>query len=105
MSLSGTWTTSNGSTTTGNYYIREVTIGAENVILWHGEPPKDDDTWGNVAYGTVSGNQIKVTWADLPNVQNQGSGTFNLEISNDGKTLTKSDARGSGFGASVFTKS
>ncbi len=86
----------------GTYYFRQVTIGSDQVLCWHGqEDPTIDSQWSNVAYGTISGNNIiGMNWVDLPvcmGKENKGAGTLTLKII-DENTVKLFAADGGYFG-------
>ena len=93
QTLDGKWAGSEGT-----YYIRQV----GNQVSWYGEAA-DGEAWCNTAWGTISGNTITLTWADLPKCGNNLNGTLVLTLSEDKKVLTKLSATG-GFGGTKFTK-
>lgn len=94
-SLTGTWQANAGS---GYYYFRQ----AGNQFWWLGEESDSSPNWCNVAYGTISGNTIKVNWADVPkgNIMNKGKLTINI-VSDDYLEIVGNP---SPFGASAFTR-
>ncbi len=93
QSLDGKWAGSEGT-----YYIRQI----NNQISWYGEAA-DGKTWCNTAWGTISGNTITLTWADLPKCGNKNNGTLVLILSADKKTIVRTSETG-GFGGTKWTK-
>lgn len=94
-SLTGVWQADAGS---GYYYFRQV----GNQFWWLGEESDSGPNWCNVAYGTISGDTIKVNWADVPkgNIMNKGKLTIDI-MSNDELQIVGNPAP---FGASAFTR-
>jgi hypothetical protein len=75
--LTGVWTSDSG----GKYYIRQL----HNEIWWYGEAQSEAPGWSNVAYGTLSGNKLKLKWADVPKGSIMGNGVLHLELRPGGK--------------------
>ena len=75
--LTGTWNSDSG----GKYYIRQL----NNDVWWYGEAESQAPGWSNVAYGTISGNKLKLKWADVPKGSIMGNGVLNLVLRSDGK--------------------
>ncbi len=83
--LTGTWSADDG----GIYYVRQL----GNTIWWAGlstdSPQGQNDfqrglRFTNVFRGTIEGNTIKGTWADIPRGQSVKSGTLTLSIASIG---------------------
>jgi len=63
------------------FYIRQV----DDNIWWYAEDSADENpAWASVAYGTVEGDTVSVTWVDVPkgNATIMGTAVFNV-ISED----------------------
>jgi len=63
----------------GVYYIRQI----GNNVYWYGEQKSQSfpPFWSNIAYGTVNGNQLTMTWIDVPKGETMNSGTAVLQVS------------------------
>jgi len=91
VDLTGFWQDNAG----GKYEIRQV----GNQMFW-----LDDarPRYANVFYGTISGNTIHGTWADLPGGRTNHTGSIDLRVeSNDRISKISSSVY---FGGSVFTR-
>jgi hypothetical protein len=80
-SLTGTWKSNQGAT----YFIRQI----GNVIWWYGESTDSGKQWTNVFRGTIAGNRIKGTWADVPKGRLANSGVLELQIEESGRLTRK----------------
>ncbi|RQW78688.1 MAG: hypothetical protein EHM14_11220 [Methanothrix sp.] len=69
--LTGVW----GSDDNGTYYIRQI----DNQIVWFAERSPANQYWANVAYGTISGDTITLTWADVPKGNSLNNGVLVLK--------------------------
>lgn len=92
--LTGVWNSDSG----GKYYIRQL----QNEIWWYGEAQSEAPAWSNVAYGTISGNKLKLKWADVPKGYITSNGILHLELRPDGK-LVGTNKTG-GFADSEWTR-
>ena len=83
----------------GNYYINQV----GNKVFWFGEATftSGKPTFANVAYGTRSGNNLTLKWADVPKCNMGGKGTLKLKVTS-ANTMVKTS--GSGFGGSKWSR-
>lgn len=83
----------------GTYYVRQI----GNEILWYGEETSENPTWSNVAHGTINGNVITLTWADVPKgvIMQKGNLIINI-LSNDNFVLTSQE--GDNFGSSNWNR-
>jgi hypothetical protein len=93
--LTGKWKADDG----GTYYLRRV----GNQVWWYGEPSPTNPGWSNVFVGTVQGNQISGSWADVPKGGAQGNGNMQLRIVSSTRLEAISNS-GSGFGGKVWTR-
>jgi hypothetical protein len=105
--LTGTWGCNDG----GTYFIRQI----GNTVWWYGEgapsqsvsqSSNTNPAWANVAYGTITGDNIVLFWADVPMGSDLNSGSLALKYSYNGgtDTLSKQFDIG-GFGGSQWTRS
>lgn len=92
--LTGVWRSDDG----GRYYIRQI----GNKVWWFGESAPNSPSWSNAAYGEVSGNELRLQWADVPKGYNMNSGSMVLDIVSNGR-LTAREKTG-GFGGSNWVK-
>ena len=76
MDLTGDWKASTGE----NIYIRQV----NNTIWYYGESGATGN-WTSVGYGTLKGNTINLSWADVPKGKASLMGTVTLSITSDNK--------------------
>ena len=63
----------------GTYYMRQI----GSVLWWYGslvDSSTHATVFSNVARGTISGKQIKLTWADVPPGPNRNNGILVLKI-------------------------
>ncbi|VVB65327.1 Uncharacterised protein [uncultured archaeon] len=105
--LTGIWGCNDG----GTYFIRQV----GNIIWWYGESTPSQSVsqslntnpaWANVAYGTITGDNIVLFWADVPIGSGFNSGSLALKYSYNGGTDTMSKQFDTGgFGGSQWTRS
>src|SRR4051794_26536772 len=66
----------------GTYYMRQI----GSVLWWYGslvDSVTHATVFSNVARGTISGKQIKLTWADVPPGPNRNNGILVLKIVSD----------------------
>jgi hypothetical protein len=92
--LTGVWNSDSG----GKYYIRQL----QNEIWWYGEAQSEAPAWSNVAYGTISGNKLKLKWADVPKGYITSNGILHLELRPDGKLIGTNKT--GGFADSEWTR-
>lgn len=95
IQLTGKWKADDG----GTYYLRRV----GNQVWWYGESSPTNPGWSNVFVGTVQGNQISGSWADVPKGGSQGNGSMQLRIVSS-KRLEAISKSGSGFLGQVWTR-
>jgi hypothetical protein len=69
-SLTGVW----GANDAGTYYVRQLA----NTVFWLGLSVDEGRTFANVFRGTLQGNQISGSWADIPLGQTANAGTLAL---------------------------
>jgi hypothetical protein len=62
-----------------NIYIRQV----NDTIWWYAEDSAEDPAWTSVAYGTIEGDAVSVTWADVPKGNSTIMGTAVLNITSE----------------------
>lgn len=93
--LTGVWNCNDG----GVYFIRQI----GNQVWWYGQSSDGGTTWSNVFQGTITGNQITGSWADVPKGNIRGSGWMTLSISGSNR-LRKVKVGGSNFGGSVWSR-
>jgi hypothetical protein len=60
----------------GTYYVRQI----GNEVWWFGPSSDEGASFTNVYKGTISGDAIIGTWADVPYGQARGWGSMNLVI-------------------------
>ena len=101
--LTGAWEADDG----GTYYLRQMGdcvwwFGTELEEVWAGET--EQPGFANVAVGHVSGNEVRLEWADIPLGDILGGGTLVLQIGDDGNQLTKSSETGTGFGGVTWRR-
>jgi hypothetical protein len=80
----------------GVYYIRQIGNG----IYMYGEEKSQSypPFRSSIAYGTVSGNIVTLTWVDVPKGSTQNSGTLTLSITQPtGMTVLTTDQQTGGF--------
>lgn len=70
--LSGVWDGDDD----GKYYI--VQIGSD--VYWYGEINPVNPKWSNVAVGTINGDTLSLTWADVPKGTVKQNGKLFLKI-------------------------
>ncbi|MBS1518624.1 MAG: hypothetical protein JSS91_11110 [Bacteroidetes bacterium] len=83
----------------GHYYVRQI----GNEVLWYGEESSENPTWSNVAHGTINGNLLTLTWADVPkgSILQHGKLLINI-LSNDNFVLNSQE--GDNFGSSNWNR-
>jgi hypothetical protein len=93
--LTGVWQANAGG---GYYYFRQE--GSQ--VWWLGEQSDSSPNWCNVAYGMISGDTIKVNWADVPkgNIMNHGKLTIQI-LSDNALQIVGNPAP---FGATSFSR-
>jgi hypothetical protein len=62
-----------------NIYIRQV----NETIWWYAEDSTEDPAWTSVAYGTIEGDTVSVTWADVPKGNATIMGTAVLNVTSE----------------------
>src|SRR3954447_12672089 len=85
----------------GTYYMRQI----GSVLWWYGslvDSSTHATVFSNVARGTISGKQIKLTWADVPPGPNRNNGILVLKIVSDIQLVATK--RTGNFGGSSWTK-
>lgn len=92
--LTGVWTCDDG----GKFYIRQI----GNKIWWFGEDKAKNPTYSNVAYGTISGNTIKLKWADVPKGGIIQDGTLVIKVRSNNKLVAVEKT--GGFGGNEWTR-
>lgn len=75
-----------------NIYIRQV----NETIWWYAEDSAEDPAWTSVAFGTIEGNTMNVTWVDVPKGNATIMGTVVLNVTSEDE-LQLADQTG-GFG-------
>lgn len=98
--LSGVWDCDDD----GKYYI--VQIGSD--VYWYGELNAVNPKWSNVAIGTINGDTLSLTWADVPKGTVKQYGKLFLKISGSqspdtAQVLTVLNKTGN-FGGSRWTR-
>lgn len=91
--LTGVWNCNDG----GVYFIRQV----GNQVWWYGQSSDGGATWSNVFQGTIRGNNLIGSWADVPKGSIRGSGEMTLSIS--GSSIQKVSG-GENFGGSQWSR-
>ena len=81
LDITGTWTIQDGS----KAYIRQI----GNEIYFYTEPVPVNPFGASVAYGTMSGNIIRMKWADIPKGRNRNDGTYVFEVVADDVMVLK----------------
>lgn len=70
-SVTGMWACNDG----GVYFIRRV----GNQMWWYGQSRRDDgSSWSNVFQGTITGNKVTGSWADVPKGKSRNYGEMTL---------------------------
>jgi hypothetical protein len=92
-SMTGVWNCNDG----GVYFIRQV----GNQMWWYGQSSDGGTTWSNVFQGTIRGNEIIGSWADVPKGNATGYGEMRLSISGD---RIQKISGGENFGGSVWSR-
>jgi hypothetical protein len=72
--LTGVWAADDA----GTYYVRED----GNTIWWLGLSTDEGGSFANVFQGTLQGNQISGSWADVPLGQTSNAGMMTLNVNN-----------------------
>lgn len=62
-----------------NIYIRQV----NETIWWYAEDSAEDPAWTSVAYGTIEGDTVSVTWVDVPKGNATIMGTAVLNVTSE----------------------
>ncbi|HII06724.1 MAG TPA: hypothetical protein HA349_05260 [Methanotrichaceae archaeon] len=62
-----------------NIYIRQV----NDTIWWYAENSAEDPAWTSVAFGTIEGNTVNVTWVDVPKGNATKMGTVVLNVTSE----------------------
>jgi len=94
LNIHGVWNCNDG----GKYYIRQ--IGSK--IWWFGESSPTNPGWSNVAYGTLTGNELRLEWADVPKGSIMGMGTLILQVISNNRIEARQKT--GGFGGSIWTR-
>ena len=89
--LTDTWTSDEGGG--GIYYLTQI----GSTLWWYGEGDPNSPGWSNVARGTISGNTITMTWADVPKGQTRNHGSMKLQIVSDNELKVISQTGGAGL--------
>lgn len=92
--LTGTWSCDDG----GMYYLRQL----DDNLWWYGEVSLAPGLWTNVAYGTISGDQIALFWSDVPKGYLKNNGILLLKI--ESSDLLKAQTKTGSFGGSIWTR-
>jgi hypothetical protein len=92
--IQGIWKANDG----GTYYLRQI----GNQVWWYGESSPTNPGWSNVFVGTVQGNQISGSWADVPKGRILGSGVMTLRVIS-GNSIRKISG-GENFGGSLWSR-
>jgi hypothetical protein len=93
-SLTSVWNCNDG----GVYFIRQV----GNQIWWYGQSADGGEAWSNVFQGTIRGNEIIGSWADVPKGAIRGYGEMTLRIISNNRIQKISG--GENFGGSVWSR-
>jgi hypothetical protein len=80
--LTGDWTaqavnqTGDWNTDGADFYIRQV----NDTVWWYAEDSAESPAWTSVAYGTIEGDTMSMTWVDVPkgNGTIMGTAVFNI---------------------------
>jgi hypothetical protein len=75
--LTGVWSCDDG----GKYYIRQMGY----TVAWLGE--SGDGAVSSVAFGSINGQEIDLSWMDVPKGSGNGSGSLILRLERDKLTL------------------
>ena len=62
-----------------NIYIRQV----NDTIWWYAEDSAENPAWTSVAYGTIEGSTVNVTWVDVPKGNATIMGTAVLNVTSE----------------------
>lgn len=82
------------------YYIRQT----GNKVFWLGEQRPERPRFCNVAFGSITGNEVTLQWADIPKGQNQYAGKIVLQIFNNGIRMKSISKEGGRFGGSIWER-
>jgi hypothetical protein len=96
-SLTGVWAGDDA----GSYYVRQ----AGNTVWWLGLSSDEGQSFANVFQGTLQGDQVTGTWADVPLGQTANSGVISMSGNNAQLSInwTRTNATG-GFGGQNWMK-
>lgn len=86
VDLTGVWNGNDG----GQYYIRQY--GSN--IWWYGEPDASAPMWTNVAYGSLLGGELTLTWADVPKGRATSYGSLVIDVLSSNSLGMKSQSGG-----------
>jgi hypothetical protein len=78
FNLTGIWSCDDG----GKYYIRQI----GDTVAWLGE---SGDGESSVAFGSINGDEIDLSWMDVPKGSGTGSGSLTLSAQPDKLTLVQ----------------
>lgn len=81
LDLTGNWkATVNTETMPGpDFYIRQI----GDSVWMYGEDMSADPTWISIANGTVVGDTVELSWADIPKGEATLYGTLLLNVTSD----------------------
>ncbi len=95
IDLTGAWYGNDG----GQYYLRQY----GSTVWWYGEPVDTNvPAWTNVAQGSLLGDELVLTWADVPKGRASSYGSLIIDVASASKMSLKSQS--GGFRASRWTR-
>ena len=100
--ITGCWDGNDG----GLYYMSQGTHPEGELVVWYGQNidrSTGRPSFSNIAIGTRRGNNINLTWVDVPKGIARGQGTLNLRVQSSTSGLTITRISGTGFGGSRWT--
>lgn len=84
--LTGAWKMDGG----GDVYVRQL----DNQIWWYGEENRSRPGWSHVAQGSISGQIIQLSWADVPKGSMMNHGTLRVEIVSGNELVIREETGG-----------
>jgi hypothetical protein len=81
LDLTGNWkaTVDTEAMPGPDFYIRQI----GDSVWMYGEDMSADPTWTSIANGTVVGNNVELSWADIPKGEATLYGTLLLNVTSD----------------------
>lgn len=92
--LTGVWNCDDG----GMYYVRQL----GNQVWWYGEKSTESPVWSNVMQGTLTGDTIDASWADVPKGSVMQYGHLVIKVAS--RTSMTALSKTGGFAGSAWTR-